>query len=247
LAIVGGALHKYLLAKDELPQQSMAAAVPINIRVAGTQGSGGNQVSQMTVPVCSHIADPLKRLQAVTKGSHEAKELMGAIGAKTITEFANFMPSTLTASAAKLASNLGFANHTSPTYNCTVTNLPGPQKELYFTGARMLKSIGSGPLTDGNGLFHAVTTYCGSLSIAFLSCPAMMPDPEFYAQCLRESFAELAEAAGVKTETVFEVAAKPVSAVKVKTKAKAKAKTKAKTKTTGAAKPAARKKAPRRG
>jgi hypothetical protein len=44
---------------------------------------------------------------------------------------------------------------------------------------------------DGTGLFHAIASYCGQFAISFVSCREMMPDPAFYSQCLRESFAEL--------------------------------------------------------
>ena len=49
LSIVGGALRKYLKAKDELPSTSLAAMAPVNVRTKDKLGTGGNQVSQMTV------------------------------------------------------------------------------------------------------------------------------------------------------------------------------------------------------
>ncbi len=149
----------------------------------------------MTVNVRSDIDDALERLQAVNEGTRDAKELTNAIGAKTMTDYTRFVPSTLTASAARLASSLGVANYTRPIYNCVVTNVPGPQEPLYFTGARLLSNLGAGPIMDGTGLFHAITSYCGEFAISFVSCRQMMPDPAFYSQCLRESFDELKAAA----------------------------------------------------
>jgi diacylglycerol O-acyltransferase len=195
LSICGGALRKYLQAKDELPEQSLAAMAPINVRTEDKKGTFGNLVSQMTVKVCSDIEDPIQRLQAVNEGTRDAKELTNAIGAKTMTDYTQFIPSTLTASAARLASSLGLANRIKPIYNCVITNVPGPQEPLYFNGAKMLSTVGTGPIIDGTGLFHAISSYCGQFGISFVSCRAMMPDPEFYSQCLRESFSELQLAA----------------------------------------------------
>jgi diacylglycerol O-acyltransferase / wax synthase len=45
------------------------------------------------------------------------------------------------------------------------------------------------------GLFHTINSYCGQIVVAYLACRQMMPDPEFYDQCIRESFGELEEAA----------------------------------------------------
>ncbi len=190
LAICGGGLRKYLMSKNELPERSLAAMAPVNIRTKDQLGKAGNQVSQLTVRVCSDVSDPLERLIAVNAGTSQAKELSNAIGAKTMTDYTQFIPSTLTASAAKLSSRMALANRIKPSYNCVITNVPGPQVPLYFTGAKMLSNFGLGPAIDGMGLFHALLSYCGR----FNACREMMPDPAFYAECLRESFTELFDA-----------------------------------------------------
>ncbi|MFK8031872.1 MAG: wax ester/triacylglycerol synthase family O-acyltransferase [Gammaproteobacteria bacterium] len=191
IAICGGGLRKYLESKNELPKKSLAAMAPINIRTKDKLGTAGNQVSQMTVRVGSQIEDPIERLMAVNEGTRHAKELTHAIGAKSMTDYAQFIPSTLTASAARLASRTGLVNRVKPLYNCVITNVPGPQVPLYFTGARMISTFGMGPPIDGTGLFHAIGSYCGTFNIAVCCCREMMPDPAFYAQCLQESFDEL--------------------------------------------------------
>jgi len=191
IAICGGALRKYLIAKKELPIRSLAAMAPINIRTKDKLGTAGNQVSQMTVRVCSDIEDPVERLLGVHHGTQQAKQLTNAIGAKSMTDYAQFIPSTLSASAARMASRMGLANRGAPIYNCVITNVPGPQIPLYFTGAKMLSSFGMGPPIDGTGLFQAIGSYCGTFNIAVCCCREMMPDPDFYGQCIRESFDEL--------------------------------------------------------
>ncbi len=198
LAICGGALRRYLDSKGELPERSLVAMAPINVRTKDKEGTAGNQVSQMTVRVGSNIADPLDRLTKVHRGTRQAKQLTVAIGAKTMTDYAQFVPSTLTASAAKLYSRLGMANRIKPAYNCVITNVPGPQIPLYFTGAKMLSSFSLGPPIDGMGLFHGLGSYCGKFNISVSACREMMPDPAFYAQCLQESFDELLAATAQK-------------------------------------------------
>ena len=165
LSICGGGLRKYLLDKNELPDDSLVAMAPINIRTKDKLGTAGNQVSQMTVRVCSDIEDPLERLKAVHAGTANAKELTHAVGAKSMTDYAQFMPSTLTAGAARLSSRLGLANRVKPAYNCVITNVPGPQIPLYFTGAKLLASYGLGPAIDGMGLFHCIYSYAGRFNV----------------------------------------------------------------------------------
>jgi diacylglycerol O-acyltransferase len=214
ITIVGGALRKYLKAHNELPEHSLAAMAPVNVR-SDKDKAGGNIVATMTVAVRSDIEDPMERLQAVHESSSKAKELTNAIGAKTMTDYTQFIPATLTAQAARLASRWGLMNRMSPQFNCVITNVPGPPIPLYNTGAKMVANYGTGPVQDGLGLFHVISSYCGQFVISATSCRVMMPDPAFYRQCLQESFDELL-AATSKVQPVK----KPKSKKATRTRAK---------------------------
>jgi hypothetical protein len=54
------------------------------------------------------------------------------------------------------------------------------------------------PIADGMGLVFAVTSYDGRIIISPTSCRELMPDPETFAQCVRDSFQELLAAAQVR-------------------------------------------------
>ena len=217
ITIVGGALRKYLQAHDELPVQSLAAMAPVNVR-SDKDKAGGNIVATMTVQVRSDIEDPLKRLAAVHDGTSKAKELTNAIGAKTMTDYTQFIPATLTAQAARLSSRWGLMNRMSPQFNCVITNVPGPPIPLYNTGAKMVANFGTGPVQDGLGLFHVIGSYCGQFVVSATCCRAIMPDPDFYRQCLQDSFDELL-AATAKPKAVKKSKPKKASRPRVKSAA----------------------------
>jgi diacylglycerol O-acyltransferase len=82
-----------------------------------------------------------------------------------------------------------------PQFNCVITNVPGPPMPIYSTGARMISNFGTGPVQDGLGLFHVIGSYCGQFVISATSCRDMMPDPDFYRDCLQSSVDELLAAA----------------------------------------------------
>ena len=145
----------------------------------------------MTVMVRSDIEDPMERLLAVHEGTREAKELTQAVGAKAMTDYSQFIPSMLTAQAARLASQWGLMSRMRPSFNCVITNVPGPQVPLYTMGAQMVHNFGTGPVFDGLGLFHVISSYCGEFSVSATACRDMMPDPEFYKQCIEESYESL--------------------------------------------------------
>jgi hypothetical protein len=46
------------------------------------------------------------------------------------------------------------------------------------------------PISDGMGLVFSVTSYDGKIIISPTSCREQIPDPEFFALCIRESFQE---------------------------------------------------------
>ena len=106
-------------------------------------------------------------------------------------DYSNFIPSMLSAQAARLSSRLGLANRVNPAFSCVVTTVPGPQVPIYGTGAKMAASYGNGPVADGLGVFHVISSYWGQFTISTTCCREMMPAPEFYRECLQSSFEEL--------------------------------------------------------
>ena len=58
--------------------------------------------------------------------------------------------------------------------------------------------MGIGPVMDMMGLFHGVISGAGKITINFVSCREMLPDPGFYRDCLQQAYDELAEAAAPK-------------------------------------------------
>ncbi len=198
LTVCGGALRKFLESKHELPDEPLVAMAPISVRSEEGKDAMGNQVSAMTVALGTHIADPLERLDAVHHSAAASKEMTNAVGAKLLTDYSQFIPSTTAALAARAYTQMGLANQMNVPFNCVITNVPGPQVPLYSAGARLVTQHGLGPIFDGMGLIMPVFSYCGHINISFTSCREMVPDPEFFAQCLQDSFDELKQACGLE-------------------------------------------------
>jgi diacylglycerol O-acyltransferase / wax synthase len=240
LAIVGGALRKYLLAKNDLPAKTLTAMAPISVRAAGEKGDMGNQVAAMIAPLGTHIADPAERLRFVHGQTMNSKAMTEAIGARNMTEASKVSPALWMSLGAQLYTRLGLANRgMTPAFSTVVTNVPGPPVPIYSTGARLESMYGLICLTDGMGLGHTVQSYVDEATITFTGCRELLPDPEFYGQCIEESFGELRDAARG-------VAAAPKTAAKAPESTSTKRKTGTKpaarrSKTKSAAKPAARK------
>ena len=198
LTVVSGALRRYLIRKNELPQTSLNAMVPVNMRPEPVLGarrdsadSYGNHVGVMCPQLHSDIEDPVKRLRELVRTTHVAKERLERQQGLMVMESSQLLPTTLTHSLMRAAVHFNLADHMKPVFNTVITNVPGPQFPLYLAGARMRAFYGAGACYDTVGLFHIVFSYSGSLGISFTSCRTMMPDPELYAACLRQAFDEL--------------------------------------------------------
>lgn len=195
LTVCSGALRRYLQHHGELPHESLVAMAPISVRSDEQRGSAGNQISAMAVTLFTQVADPLERLAKVQRGTQGSKATAEALGARTMTDITQVLPGSLSGLAARLYSRLGLANRVKPFLNTVITNVPGPQLPLYFTGAKMVGLYGMGPVMDGMGLIHPVFSFSGRISISVTACRGQMPDPSFYAECLQASFDELLAAA----------------------------------------------------
>lgn len=197
LSIIGGGLHKYLKAKGELPDTTLTAMAPISVRSKGEKNTMGNQVSAMIAPLGTHIADPVERMVYVHSETSKSKAMTNALGARQLSEASKVSPALFMALGAQLYTRLGIANHMKPVINTVVTNVPGPPVPIYSCGAKLVSMHGMLCLLDGMGLGHIVQSYVDQATIGFIACRKIMSDPDFYAQCLQDSFDEMAKAAGI--------------------------------------------------
>ena len=214
LAIVGGGLRGYLAAKGELPKDTLSAMAPISVRGEGEKAALGNLVSAMVVGLGTQIEDPLERLRFVHGEAANSKAMTGAVGARTLTDYSQLIPSGLAGLAARLYTRVGAANAHAPVFNCVVTNVPGSRIPLYFGGAKMVAMYGTGPVFDGMGLINTIYSYTDTIAISFTSDRAMMPDPEAYAAALTAAFAALKQAAAAPRPAATKPAKSPPPAPK---------------------------------
>jgi WS/DGAT/MGAT family acyltransferase len=192
LTFIGAGMSRYLTEKGEAPDLPLVAVCPISIRPADSSGTlEGNQLSMMRTSLCTDIADPVARMAAIAKSTAATKAQQKGVGAEVLQEMSQALPGALMGLAMKAAARLP---RTPTVANTMITNVPGPLEPYYCSGAQVLFGTGMGPVTDGLGLMHAVTTYGGLFECAVTSCREMIPDTEFYVQCLTDALDDLKKA-----------------------------------------------------
>jgi hypothetical protein len=191
LAVCAGGLRRYLEANDELPEQDLSTLMPVYVPDPEAAPGSRPEVQWERVMLGMNISDPVKRL-AFIKGQTASSTLISrAIGARELTDIGTQAPAaTLAITGKMLGRALLGAGRRAPIANCVITNVPGSSVPIYLNGARMTYFSAIMPINDGLGLVFAVTSYDGKIIVSPTSCREQMPDPEVFAQCLRDCFQE---------------------------------------------------------
>jgi diacylglycerol O-acyltransferase / wax synthase len=189
LAVVAGAIRDWLHGRGIRTEGlELRAQVPVSIRAEGERGQLGNRLAVMRAPLPVYIADPVRRLETVTRAMQGLKQSKQALGAEVITRFNDFAPPTLLAQAARI-------NFSTRLFNLVVTNVPGPQMPLYVLGRELEDIFPVGFLPPHQALFVAIMSYNGGVNFGLLADYDSMDDVEVIAQGIERSIAELADAA----------------------------------------------------
>ncbi len=200
LAIVSGAMRKYLDTHNEHPDTSLVASVPMNMRSRNGDTGEANQVGAIFTSLNSTEDDPLARLIAIHKSTDEAKDFAENAPLKDALKLAGAMSPRLTKRLIDTYVDNQLTRHLPMKINTVISNVPGPNFPLYCSGAKLIRYHGLGVLTPGVGIFHLIFTYCGKMSITVLADREMLPDPSSYRECMEASFKELQEAVNDASE-----------------------------------------------
>jgi WS/DGAT/MGAT family acyltransferase len=197
LAVCGGGLRRYLELQGELPECGLNASAPL-----GVHASGSHKLTWACVRLGTEIADPVARLAMIRKQTAASPKMANAVSARELTDMARFAPGAAIAITSKtLAYASAKLGRWAPLANCTIVNVPGPTVPLYLKGARMTYFSAIMPISDGMGLVFSVTSYDDKIIVSFTSCYEQLPDPEVFAQCVRDSFQEYLAVAAIRKRT----------------------------------------------
>ena len=198
LAVVAGALREWLRGRGIRTEGlELRAQVPVSIRASDEHGQLGNRLAVMRAPLPVYIADPVRRLEAVSQAMKGLKQSKQALGAEVISRFNDFAPPTLLAQAARI-------NFSTRLFNLTVTNVPGPQVPLYVLGRELEDIFPIGFLPPNQALFVAIMSYNGGINFGLLADYDSMEDVDVIASGIETAIAELVDAAAAAAEQEVE-------------------------------------------
>jgi diacylglycerol O-acyltransferase len=185
LAMSGGALRRYLLGQDALPEQPLTAMTPVSFRPADADMEG-NSFSVVFATLATELGDPLDRLRAIQNSMGEAKRLLKGMNSAEIPIF-----TSIVALPVLIPHLLRLSGRTRPTFNVTVSNVPGPSEKLYWNGAPLEGMYPLSIVTHGQALNITVTSVGDSLDVGIVACRRSVPSAQRLIDHLEEALVEL--------------------------------------------------------
>jgi WS/DGAT/MGAT family acyltransferase len=185
LAACGGALRRFLDDSGDLPAGPITAGIPVSVRPKDDE-STGNAITFIIATLGTDIEDPLERLAAIRSSVQAAKSHVQSLPRAAMTQYtiALMAPTILT-----LLTGLG--GRTRPVFNITISNVPGPDKTLYYRGAELLGTFPVSVVTHGQALNITCHSYAGKMAFGFTGCHSTLPHLQRVAVYTGEAFEEL--------------------------------------------------------
>jgi diacylglycerol O-acyltransferase / wax synthase len=186
------ALRRFLKEAHHLPGRALTAGIPVNVRPADDQ-EAGNAISFIMANLGTDIADPRKRLKAIVQSTRIAKDHLQSLPRSALTQY------TMLVMAPYILSLVtGIGGRTRPVFNVTVSNVPGPDKPLYFQGARLEAMYPLSLLAHGGALNITCVSYDGKVNFGFTGARDTLPHMQRLSVYTGEALEELEKMVGAK-------------------------------------------------
>ncbi len=185
LAICGGALRRFLEERGDLPAQSLTTGIPVSVRPVDDEGSG-NAITFIIATLGTDIAEARERLAAIRESVRQAKEHVQSLPRQAMLQYTVLLmaPTIITLLT-------GIGGRTRPMFNITISNVPGPDKPLYFRGAELVAIYPASIVTHGQALNITCESYAGAMNFGFTGCHASLPSMQRLAVYAMDALEEL--------------------------------------------------------
>ena len=197
LAVIAGALRNWLLSRGEpvtasLTVRAMAptSVYPVDELNSSGPGQAISEVAPFLIDLPVGEGNPVVRLSQVAHATESHSVGAALVDARTIVTLSGFAPPTLHAMGTRVATQFPPRQ-----FNLLITNVPGPQSQMYIAGAKLVETYAVPPLLRDQVLAIGVTSYCGTLYFGINADRDAMSDVEVLPELLAESLEELLEAA----------------------------------------------------
>ncbi|MEJ7583240.1 MAG: wax ester/triacylglycerol synthase family O-acyltransferase [Acidimicrobiales bacterium] len=192
LAAVTKGFRELLIGRGESVDRVVRTLVPVSVRGRDATGRAvgdgtlENKVSAMFASLPVGLAEPAKRLEAISAQMDGLKESKQAVAGEALTSLTGFAPPVLLAVGTRLATRAPQRN-----VNTVTTNVPGPQVSLYAAGRRMIKAYPYVPLASQVRVGVAIFSYDGQVNFGVTGDYDSAPDIDVLCRGIEAGMDEL--------------------------------------------------------
>jgi len=198
LSVIAGALRNWLLSRGEPvpPTRTVRAMAPMSVYrdlgadATSSPGQAISEVAPFLVDLPVGEGNAVVRLSQIAHATESHSTAASLVDARTIVTLSGFAPPTLHAMGIRVATSFSARQ-----FNLLITNVPGPQSQMYIAGTKLLETYAVPPLLTNQVLAIGVTSYCGMLYFGINADREAMSDVDVLPTLLRESLDELLDAA----------------------------------------------------
>ncbi len=190
LAMSAGALRRYLLEHDALPEQPLIAMVPVSLRRDDDGESTGNAVGALLCNLGTELSDPAERLARIHLSMRYSKNVLSGLS-----PLQSIAVSVLNVAGIALTPVPGLLDRvTGPPFNIVISNVPGPSEAQYWNGAKLQNFYPASIPVDGQALNITVTSYADSMQFGLVGCRRSVPGLQRMLVHLEDALTELEKA-----------------------------------------------------
>lgn len=187
LAMSAGALRRYLIANDALPDDPLIASVPVSLRTGdGDGGGGGNAITFVLCNLATNLENPDDRLEAITSSMGATKAVMANRPAVQLAAMG-----VLTAVGPAVLTRIPGSSSAPPPYNVLISNVPGPRDRLHWNGAELEAIYPLSIPTENQALNITCLSYADHLEFGLVGCRLAVPKLQRLLDYLEDSLQEL--------------------------------------------------------
>ncbi len=180
LAGVVGGLQRYH-AHFNADAKTLRTLMPVNVRTEESQTTAGNYFAPARFEVPMDISDPAARIREMGRlvRKERGEPALGMI--QEITGVLGNLPTPVVT---------GLFGSQQKSTDFTTSNVPGPRRTIWMSGAKVESFLPFGPLS-GAAINVTVFSYAGTMYFGINTDPAAVRNPSLLVECLEKGFEEI--------------------------------------------------------
>lgn len=193
-AMISGAVRALLADRGELPDRSLVAICPVTVRgpADAAADTHGNQFGLGLCTLGTDLADPAQRLALVHAAMSNVKNQVArhGPGAMLVTLAPAIGPTVL-------LPLLPFTTPVPPSYNMPISNVRGPQQQMFYNGARLDEIYPISVVYDGMALNVTACSYADTVGVGYVADRDVLADVGVLVGLTERALSDLEDAFGI--------------------------------------------------